>query len=154
MRADNSRYVVQAARRRSQATRERAIQALRRLAASGDPVTFDSIARTGRVSRSWLYAQPDLRLEIGRLRAQQRERQGMVPDSPPVPARQRGSDASLRRRLEAVNTEIRRLRQENQRLREQLAWALGEQRAAAVRGSARHEGASPHSRSVTIGPCS
>jgi Family of unknown function (DUF6262) len=130
MRADNSRFIIQAARRRSQATRERAIQALRRLAATGDPVTFDSVARTAGISRSWLYAQPDLRLEIGRLRAQQRERQRMVPDSPPVPARQRASDASLRHRLEAVNAEIRRLRQENQRLREQLAWALGERRAA------------------------
>jgi hypothetical protein len=46
MRADNSRFLVQAARRRSQATRERAIQALRRLAAAGGPVTFDTVART------------------------------------------------------------------------------------------------------------
>lgn len=105
MRADNTRFLVQAARRRSQATRERAIQALRRLAATGDPVTFDTVARTAGVSRSWLYAQPDLRIEIGRLRAQQ----GRAPSSPPVPARQRASDASLRRRLEAVNAEIRRL---------------------------------------------
>jgi hypothetical protein len=55
MRADNSRFLVQAARRRSQATRERAIQALRRLAAGGAPVTFDAVARTAGVSRSWLY---------------------------------------------------------------------------------------------------
>jgi hypothetical protein len=121
MRVDNSRFIIQAARRRSQATRERAIHALRRLAAAGDPVTFDTVARKAGVSRSWLYAQPDLRLEIGRLRAQQG--QGRAPGSPPIPARQRASDASLRRRLEAVNAESRRLRQENQRLREQLAWA-------------------------------
>jgi Family of unknown function (DUF6262) len=146
MRADNSRYVVQAARRRSQATRDRAIRALRRLAASGDPITFDSIARTASVSRSWLYAQPDLRLEIGRLRAQQEGRgQGPAASTAPVPARQRASDASLRQRLEAVNAEIRRLRAENQQLREQLAWALGERRATA------HPG---RSGSTMTGPCS
>jgi hypothetical protein len=69
----------------------------------------------------------------------------MVPDSPPVPARQRGSDGSLRRRLEAVNAEVRRLRQENQRLRQQLAWALGE------RCAARHPG---RSGSTMTRPCS
>jgi hypothetical protein len=150
MQADNSRFLVQAARWRSQATRERAIQALRRLAATGGPVTFDSVARTAGVSRSWLYGQPDLRAEIERLRALS----GRAPTSPPIPARQRASEASLRRRLEAVQAEIRRLREENQRLREQLAWALGERRAAGVRGPTAHEGASNPSGSATIGPCS
>src|SRR6266540_725948 len=101
MRADNSRFLIQAARRRSQATRERAIQALRRLAATGGPATFDSVARTAGVSRSWLYTQPDLRAEIERLRAAY----GHAPASLPIPARQRASDASLQRRLEAVNAE-------------------------------------------------
>jgi Family of unknown function (DUF6262) len=144
VRADNSRFIVQAARRRSQATRERAIQALRRLVAKGDPVTFETVARTAGVSRSWLYGQADLRLEIGRLRVQQ-ERQGRAVSTPPVPARQRTSDASLRRRLEVVNVEIRRLRHENQELREQLAWALGERRTAAVPGSSSHRAASKQS---------
>ncbi len=150
MRADNSRFLIQAARRRSQATRERAIQALRRLAATGGPATFDSVARTAGVSRSWLYTQPDLRAEIERLRAAY----GHAPASLPIPARQRASDASLQRRLEAVNAEIRRLREENQQLREQLAWALGERRAAAVRGQAEPTSTSKDSRPVTIGPCS
>jgi Family of unknown function (DUF6262) len=144
MRTDNSRFLVLAARRRSQATRERAIRALRRLVATGDPVTFETVARKAGVSRSWLYAQPDLRLEIGRLRAQQ-QGQGWVSSTPSVPARQRASDASLRRRLEAVNAEIRRLRQENQELREELAWAHGEVRAA------KH---ADRAHSTTIGPCS
>jgi 3-methyladenine DNA glycosylase AlkC len=147
MRADNSRFLVQAARRRSHATRERAIQALRRLAAKGDPVTFETVARTAGVSRSWLYAQSDLRLEIGRLRALQQEGQARAASSPLVPARQRASEASLRRRLEAVNAEIRRLREENRQLREQLAWAIGERRAASIHSSRED-------RSATIGPCS
>jgi len=76
------------------------------------------------VSRSWLYAQPDVRAEIERLRGARRR----APDSP-VPARQRSSDASLLRRLQAANTRIRRLTEDNKDLRERLALALGEQRA-------------------------
>jgi uncharacterized protein (DUF58 family) len=143
MRPDNTRFLVQAAHQRSQATRQRAIQALRDLAAAGDPITFQTIARTAGVSRSWLYAQPDLRAELERLRALSTR----APTSPPVPARQRATDASLRRRLEAVNAEIRRLRTENHQLRQQLARALGQRRAAVIRPS-------KHNGSVTIGPCS
>ena len=46
MRPDNTRFLIQAAHQRSQATRQRAIQALRDLAAAGDPITFQTIART------------------------------------------------------------------------------------------------------------
>ncbi len=126
MRADNSRHLRAAARRRALETRDRAVRALRRLDATGEPITFDTVAREAGVSRSWLYGQPDLRAEIQRLRSRGRPSRS----APPVPARQRASDASLRRRLEAVNAEIRRLRAENQRLREQLGVALGELRAA------------------------
>jgi hypothetical protein len=98
MRADNTQHLRIAARRRSQATRRRAVQARRRLAATDDPVTFDIVAREADVSRSRLYAQPDLRIEIGRLRAQQQQGQRRAPRTPPIPPRQRASDASLRRR--------------------------------------------------------
>ena len=150
MRADNSHHLRAAAHRRAQATRERAVRALRRLDATGRPITFDAVAREAGVSRSWLYSQPDLRAQIQRLRVRGH------PDgpAPPLPARQRISDASLRRRLEAVNAEIHRLRQENQRLREQLASALGERRAAQLLGPTARAGASQRSSPTTIGPCS
>ncbi len=138
MRADNSHHLRAAARRRALETRERAVRALRRLDAAGRPVTVETVARQAGVSRSWLYGQPDLRAEIQRLRSRGRANGSAAA----VPARQRASDASLRRRLEAVNAEIRRLRDENQQLREQLAVALGERRAAEVRGPTRQEGAS------------
>lgn len=121
MRAYNTRFIVQAARQRSQATRQRAIQALQEAAAAGGPSTFDAVARAAGVSRSWLYGQPDLREQITRLRALS----ARAPSPAPFPARQRASDASLRQRLEATTVEMRRLRQENQHLREQLARALG-----------------------------
>jgi hypothetical protein len=127
MRADNTRHIIDAARRRREFTRAKAIQALRTLDAAGTPVTFETVAAAAAVSRSWLYAQPDIRAEIERLRASSRSAAAT-----PVPARQRSSDASLLRRLEAANQRARRLAEENRELRDQLGRVLGEQRAAAV----------------------
>jgi Family of unknown function (DUF6262) len=69
MRPDNTRFLIQAARQRGQATPQRAIQALRDLAAASTPVTFQTVARAAGMSRSWLYGQPDLRAELEPLRA-------------------------------------------------------------------------------------
>ncbi len=100
---------------------------------AGKPITFDSVAREAGVSRSWLYDQPDLRAEIERLRAQRH------PPTPhaPVPQRQRASDASLLRRLEAATDRIKHLEAENKQLREALAHALGQQRTNAIHGDHR-----------------
>ena len=81
MRADNSRHVIAAARRRAGQTRQRAVAALRRMDAAGQRITFDAVAREAGVSRSWLYAQDDLRAEIGRLR----QRHPATPATPPTP---------------------------------------------------------------------
>jgi hypothetical protein len=72
MQADNSRHVIAAARRRAEQTRQRAVTALRRMDATGQRITFDAVSRAAGVSRSWLYAQPDLRAEIQRLRQRHR----------------------------------------------------------------------------------
>jgi hypothetical protein len=147
MRADNSRHVIAAARRRAAGTRKRAVAALRRMDKTGLPITFDSLAKEARVSRSWLYNQPDMRAEIERLRARRR------PASPgrPVPDRQRASDASLLRRLETAAKRIRLLEAENRQLREALALALGDRRAADIHGDT-HD--TPRKKSAAItGPC-
>ena len=60
MRADNSHHIVAAAQRRATATRRRAATALRRMDNAGQPISFDAVAREAKVSRSWLYNQPDL----------------------------------------------------------------------------------------------
>jgi hypothetical protein len=147
MQADNSRHLIAAARRRAAATRKRAIAALRRMDKAGTPITFDAVAKEAKVSRSWLYNQPDLRAEVERLRA----RQNPAPNGRPVPDRQRVSDASLLRRLESTAERIRRLEAENQQLREALALALGERRAATVLGDT-HD--TPRKKPVPIiGPC-
>jgi small-conductance mechanosensitive channel len=114
---------------------------------SGVPVSFDAVAREARVSRSWLYNQPELRAEIERLRT----RHSPHPPAPPVPDRQRASDTSLLRRLDTATERIQVLEKENQQLRETLALALGEQRTATIQASNRD---TPKRKSSTItGPC-
>jgi hypothetical protein len=130
MRADNSHHIVSAARRRATATRRRAVAALRRMDNAGQSISFDAVAREGQVSRSWLYNQPDLRAEIERLRA----RRDPAPGGQRLPNRQRASDMSLLRRLEVMAERNRQLEAENRQLREALAVALGEQRAATIVG--------------------
>jgi hypothetical protein len=147
MRADNTHHIIAAARQRHELTRAKAIQALRTLDADGSPVTFEAVAQAAAVSRSWLYAQPDVRAEIERLRAGYRRA-----PATPVPTRQRASDASLLRRLEAATQRIRRLTEENHMLREQLAQALGERRTTVNRDTASAR-AARRPKSVTIGPC-
>jgi hypothetical protein len=133
MRADNTRHLVAAAQHRHEYTRAKAVQALREAEKSGTPVTFDAVATAAGVSRSWLYTQPDLRAEIERLRAASQRAPGT-----PLPIRQRASDASLLRRLEAANQRNRQLAEENRQLRERLASAFGELRDLGRRsGTAR-----------------
>lgn len=131
MRADNTRHLIRAARLRSDQTRERAVEALRRLDRAGTPLTVETVAREANVSRSWLYTQIDLRLEIERARGRQQRQVS----APPPPPRQRASDASLLRRLEAATDRIRRLEHDNAQLRQALAQSLGAQRTANILGT-------------------
>jgi hypothetical protein len=123
MGADNTRYLLQAARDRHEATMTRAADALRHLDRTGSPISFRVVAQTAGVSRAWLYRQPALRAEIDRLRT------GQADSSPPrPPATQRGSEDSRQRRIEALLEDNARLRTENARLHEQVARLLGERR--------------------------
>ena len=145
MRADNSIHLATAARQRHEHTRAKAIAAMHELDRSGAALTFESVARHAGVSRSWIYTETDLKDEIRRLRDQRRPQ-----PSTPIPARQRASDDSLRRRLEIANRRNRELADENQRLRRQLACALGQLRDDTGRRPADEPA---HRSSVTIGPC-
>jgi Family of unknown function (DUF6262) len=149
MRADNSRHVIAAARRRADQTRERAIAALRRMDATGQRITFDSVSRAAGVSRSWLYAQQDLRAEIQRLG----QRHPATPPSQVPPQRQRASGTSLLRRLEAAIARIRQLETDNQQLRDALARALGERRAIEVLGQVNGRDTPKKNSPKIIGPC-
>jgi hypothetical protein len=129
MRADNTIHLTTAARRRHELTRSKTIRALRELDASGGAVTFEIVAKSAGVSRSWLYTQPDIRAEIEHLRSLHHRAPAQA-----VPARQRTTDPSLLQRLEIANARNRELAEDNQRLRRQLARALGELRAIGTTG--------------------
>ena len=127
MPADNSDLLRAAAQRRREQTLQRARDTLRQLEAAGEPITFDLVARTAKVSRAWLYNEPDIRQTIEQLRAQHR---AATTSPAAVPASQRASDPSLLVRLEAAHARNRELAAEVRQLREQLARAHGQLRAA------------------------
>ena len=60
VRADNSHYLVDAARRRRDDTLARAHAALQRLGDAGQPVSVARLATEAGVSHSWIYTQPEL----------------------------------------------------------------------------------------------
>ncbi len=97
---------------------------MRELDQRGAEITFQSVARHAGVSRQWLYEQPDLRHEIDRLRAAARGR------GTGIHRAERASEASLRQRLATLIAENRRLREEIQALKTELALAYGARRDA------------------------
>jgi hypothetical protein len=74
MRHDNSHHLIAAAQRRRADTLERARQALQELGETGQRRTVTQIAAHAGVSRSWLYAQPELRDQLRRLKRPSRHR--------------------------------------------------------------------------------
>jgi len=149
MRADNSRHLIKSAQLRAEQTRRQAVAALRRMDATGKPISFESVAREAGVSRSWLYAQTDLRHDVERLRARRKSQ----PSNALPPQRQRASDTSLLRRLEVATERIRSLERDNRELRDALAQALGDQRTSAILGLKDHRDTPNTKRSKLIGPC-
>src|SRR5437764_555708 len=114
MRADNSHHLAAATRRRREQTLARAHKALQELEDSGQPITIAALAARARVSRAWLYAEPELRQQINALRDK-------TPATRPVaPPGQRASDASLHQRLVLAHERIRELTDDNQHLRDQI----------------------------------
>jgi Family of unknown function (DUF6262) len=121
--------LAEAAARRHELTRAKAVQALRELDRAGAPVTFAGVAQAAGISRSWLYTQPDISGQIHRLR----QETNAASSAGGIPAAQRATDASLRARLTAALDRNKQLADENARLRRQLARALGDQRSARTR---------------------
>jgi hypothetical protein len=103
-------------------TRHRAEAAIRELDKQGWPATFASVAAATSVSRSWLCRQPDIRAEFDRLRARRGD------DT--IPSVERASADSTKRQREDLLDELTILKEENRRLREEVARAYGQQRAS------------------------
>ena len=119
----------EAAARRHELTRSRAVQALRELDRAGVPVTFAGVAQAAGISRSWLYTQSDISSQISRLRNKTHD----AGSAGAIPAAQRATDASLRARLATALDRNKQLADDNARLRSQLARALGDQRSSRTR---------------------
>lgn len=116
MHADNSAHLVDAARRRHEEARQRAVHAIRTAQSKGHRLTVSALATAAGVSRSFLYANPDLLQALQNLRPE------------PV-ARTAGSGpathASLLSRLAALTDKNKTLRAENADLRRRLEAAHG-----------------------------
>jgi hypothetical protein len=122
-RADNTRFLTQAAARRHQAALKKATDAIEHLDSTGQPVNFSAVAAAAGVSRDSLHRDPAIRDLITRIRS-------APPRSAATRTAQRATADSLRALLNTARAEITRLRAENTTLREQAARHLGEQRAA------------------------
>ncbi len=123
-----------AAIERSLSAANRVRRAMRELDKRGDAINFVSVAAAAGVSRQFLYTHPELRQEIEQLRGEQRTTLSRLPTA------ERASDASIRARLRAALDDNQRLREENARLRDELALTHGHVRELQL---ARRTGRSP-----------
>jgi hypothetical protein len=121
---DRTPLAAAATRKREQA-QTRAQKALRELDQQGRAITFQAVARHARVSRQWLYQQPELRKEIERLRDR-----NVADTRSRVPDEHRASMASLRQRNTLLLAENQRLRDQVAELKAELATAYGHRRVA------------------------
>jgi hypothetical protein len=116
--ADNTRFLIKAARNRSQQARTRAELAISAAQRSHTRPSVADIARTAKVSRSWLYTQADLMQALRQLQAQA--------PAPTKPAGRGASAESLRQRLQAALARNAELRAANTELTRLLEVAHGE----------------------------
>jgi hypothetical protein len=122
MSTPQSKALRSAAAARSIAAEQRAQHAIAQLDRRGQPITFLAVAAQAGVSTRYLYSHPQLRAAIEQLRDEQYR-------TPSRPSRHpRASDESLRARLRGTLEENKRLRCENDQLRDELAHAHGEVR--------------------------
>lgn len=128
MPADRADRLAQHARARHEHTLRRAHEALASMAGAGEPVTVSRLAGKAAVSRSWIYTQPELRDRIAQLQQTQTR-------SPRRNDDRRASEGSLRHRLTLAHQRITQLRAENHQLRQSLARAHGQLRAAKTTSS-------------------
>jgi len=126
---DNSRFIVAAAKDRHRTSVERVIAVVRDFDRDGVPITFASVAAAASVSRAWLYREPALRAEILACRSY-----AAAPSKRLVPAAQRATAESQRQKMDALNQQLRSVRDDNARLRAQLEQLLGQQRLAKATG--------------------
>ncbi len=123
--ADNSAVLRQARRRDGRVKRQRAMEAMGAMEASGEPISFPAVARRATVSVSLLYGDAELAGRIAT--ARERQRQAGRDRAWQLPARSLVTEQSLRTELANAKDQIRRLSEEVTLLRERLTRQLGAQ---------------------------
>jgi chromosome segregation ATPase len=131
----------------SQAKRERAWAAFRQLVDEGGPVSFETVRRRAGVSRSLVYADPELKAQIADLRARQ---QAAGAGAPPMPVRSVVSERSLRNDLALTLADNRRLRDDVAKLRRRLGHTVAAELDAAAGGVNQATMDSLHDRVATL----
>jgi type IV secretory pathway VirB4 component len=124
--------LLAARRQDSDAKRQRAWAAFRELVDEGVTVNFETVRRRAGVSRSLVYADPELKARITELRAR---RGGAGSASPPMPGRSVVSERSLRNDLALAQADNRYLRNELDKLRRRLGMAVAAELDATVGGT-------------------
>lgn len=119
-------------RRDSDAKRQRAWTAFREMVDEGVAVNFETVRRRAGVSRSLVYADPELNARITELRAR---RGGAGPASPPMPVRSIVSERSLRNDPALAQADNRYLRAELDKLRRRLGMAVAAELDATIGGT-------------------
>jgi hypothetical protein len=97
-----------AAERKHREAEQKVDDAIRALLRTGEPITFRRVATVARVSTGWLYAQPDVKERITRLRGQ--------PGHKASPPSERASDASKDAIVRAMRQHVTTLDNERQQL--------------------------------------
>lgn len=122
-RPDNTHFLRAAEQVRHADLTARALDAMRALAAAGQPVNFSTVANAAGCSRSFLNRQHGLAEEIRRLR----------PATTARPSRTNAmTETSAKARVEQLRAENGRLRSDNSRLRAQVAALLEQLRSTAI----------------------
>ncbi len=120
---DNSAALARARRNDSRAKRQRASQAVRAAADSGETITFPAVARRAGVSVSLLYADRQIAAAIAA--ARDRQRQAGNQRHWQLPTRSLVTEQSLRTELANAKEQLRHLTVDADALRERLAHHLG-----------------------------
>ncbi len=114
-----------AAERKHQEAERKVDDAIRALLRTGEPITFRRVATVARVSTGWLYAQPDVKERVIRLRAQLVDK----PGRPTEPASDASKDAmlrALRQRMGLLEAERQHLLARIHQLDERIEILYGE----------------------------
>lgn len=115
--------LVESAHKRHKEVLNRVNIALEAMVKNGDTITVSRLAAYAKVSRSWIYSQPEVRLQISQCQAHQGHSVSAGPSQ-----KAKATAGSLLHRLELSHQLITQLRLENKQLRDALARLHGQLR--------------------------